>query len=309
MDLVPEMEVSMSTRTQAAALVLAIAVLSHSELGISATSEAENIPQRVTLPRSEVHQIRSEINGRDYDLLVALPMGYSAAAKARHPVLYVLDGGGFLALTAQAHMLMQLNEEVPPLILVGIHAQSGSIMEYLANRVLDFTPTRNLEAETEATAEYGHEVRSGGGDDFLRVLVEEIIPWTEGRYLTAPERGLAGFSYGGLFAIHALLRAPRAFTHYLIGSPDLNWDDAVMFEREAAYAAENKELKARVFMSVGSLEEYFYVPNMLRMAETLTSHDYTGLEVMSHIFEGETHQSVIPATMSRGMRFLFGTPE
>ena len=46
--------------------------------------------------------------------------------------------------------------------------------------------------------------------------------------------------------------------------------------------------------------------DMLRMAETLSAREKRGLELTSHIFEGETHLSVIPATMSRGMRVLFG---
>lgn len=48
---------------------------------------------------------------------------------------------------------------------------------------------------------------------------------------------------------------------------------------------------------------------MLRMAEILAAREYSGLEVTSHIFEGENHQSVIPATMSCGMRFLYGATE
>lgn len=45
---------------------------------------------------------------------------------------------------------------------------------------------------------------TGGADEYLGVLVDEIIPKVEGQVGKAPFRGIAGYSLAGLFAIYAL---------------------------------------------------------------------------------------------------------
>jgi hypothetical protein len=59
-------------------------------------------------------------------------------------------------------------------------------------------------------------------------------------------------------------------------------------------------------MSVGSLETEDTIANMQRLAGTLHDRGYDGLELDTFIFEGETHVSVAPAAMSRGLRVVFG---
>jgi hypothetical protein len=45
--------------------------------------------------------------------------------------------------------------------------------------------------------------------------------------------------------------------------------------------------------------------NVARLTEPMTSRAYTGLRLTSHIFDDETHLSVIPAMFSRGLRAVF----
>jgi len=98
---------------------------------------------------------------------------------------------------------------------------------------------------------------------------------------------------------------------YIIGSPSIYWDDAVTFEYEARYAARYTDLSATVFLSGGALEAIFepefaaMVANVIKLREILIARDYPGLKLTTHIFEDETHLSVIPATMSRGLRAVF----
>lgn len=150
------------------------------------------------------------------------------------------------------------------------------------------------------------EVPTGGADALLAALKDEIIPWVEERYPATAERGLIGYSLGGLFAIHALLTTPGSFTHYLLGSPSLYWNDEVMFERERAYSSKHRDLPARVFLSVGTNEGAEHVGRVLRFAEALQSRNYPGLELERHIFLDQTHSAGIGATMSRGLMSLFG---
>ena len=131
----------------------------------------------------------------------------------------------------------------------------------------------------------------------------------ESRYPASEERGLYGGSLGGLFATHVLFTSPDTFAYYLIGSPAVLWDNEVMFEREEAYANEHDDLPARVFMSAGAEENPtgYMVSSMLKMSGSLMNRNYPSLEIGRHIFDDETHTSVIPMYVSRGLVFLFGS--
>lgn len=263
----------------------------------------------VVLQRSELHQISTK-SGTLFDIYVSFPLGYDSNEGTRYPVLYMTDASGFFALVTQTYRLMQLGQEVIPIILVGVDTPSSSVAESLANREFHLTPTRSVEEEKVTTEMFGVEVRTGGGDAFRAVLKNEIIPWVDGRFPTSNVRGFLGYSLGGLFATHVLFVEPDLFSLYLIGSPSLWWDDSLMFELEKDYAKNHEDLSARVFFSAGT-EEYeanaLMLPNMLKMAEILKSRNYPSLELTYHIFQGETHLSGAPATISRGLRFLIGS--
>jgi hypothetical protein len=58
-------------------------------------------------------------------------------------------------------------------------------------------------------------------------------------------------------------------------------------------------------MSVGSNENERMVTGMQTLAKTMQDRRYKNLEMKTHIFEDETHTSVAPATISRGLRVVF----
>ncbi len=62
-------------------------------------------------------------------------------------------------------------------------------------------------------------------------------------------------------------------------------------------------MPARVFISAGSREGNL-TTSVERLAETLRQRNYPDLELNVHVFEDETHFSVIAATLSRGLSVL-----
>jgi predicted alpha/beta superfamily hydrolase len=258
----------------------------------------------VQLPHSELHELLTS-DGTQYELYIALIDGDEPDGDVEYPVLYLPDASIAFAAVVQMYRLMYREDELPSMILVGIDRPVGSQDEQRAKRALDLTPTRSTQFEQFATERYEREVLTGGADAFLAVLTEEVIPWVEARYPTSGERGLAGYSLSGLFATHVLLSSPTSFTHYLIGSPSVWWDNGVMFEREKEYASTHEDLPARVFLSAGT-EEPFMLQRMLRLAIALAGRDYPGLELKRFVVQDETHTSGVFPTMSRGLRFLFG---
>lgn len=117
---------------------------------------------------------------------------------------------------------------------------------------------------------------------------------------------LMGDSLGGLFALYVLFHHPDTFQRYLIGSPSFYYDDRVTFRFEGEFATEHSDLPAKVFMAVGGLEGDERLSAMSEMETLLRSRRYPGLSLEMVVFEDENHFSVVPAIVSRGLRFLFG---
>ncbi len=117
-------------------------------------------------------------------------------------------------------------------------------------------------------------------------------------------------SYGGLFATFVLLTAPDLFERYLVVSPSYWYDQRLIFRLEQQAAGRYEDLPARVFLSVCSLENppegrQPMVEDLERLARQIRGRNYPRLELETQIFPDEGHNSVFPAALSRGLRWLF----
>lgn len=78
---------------------------------------------------------------------------------------------------------------------------------------------------------------TGGADDYLRLLIEEIIPTTEKEIAGAPcWRGIAGYSLAGLFALYAIYQTDLFFrvgsmsgSLWFPGMKEYIWPDCIYF--------------------------------------------------------------------------------
>ena len=89
-------------------------------------------------------------------------------------------------------------------------------------------------------------------------------------------------------------------------------DDDPVFGVEAAQCDAGVPLKGRAYFSIGEHEQadsgtaYETLgKNYLRLAALLRERAYPDLAWTAEIIPGETHASVIPFALSRGMRWLF----
>ena len=222
-------------------------------------------------------------------------------------MLYVLDGDFFFGLaTDMTRLMYRLFGELPPILVVGIGygTVDGALVNDQRNR--DFTPTADARAAL-----------SGGASRFLDFLCDELKPLIAERYppATGPST-LFDSSMGGLFATFATLERPGSFERYIIASPALWWDDHVLVRTASQRPLSRGDARARVFMAVGALEEGAGIPqvdgfrlvsNARDLAQRLQMRSAPGLEVWMHVFADETHTSVVPAALTRGLRTL-GAP-
>jgi len=280
-------------------IIFAFVLYTH---GVNAQQAGTAAFPRVSIPETEVRHIQSSIVGDEFEISIALPSNYYST-DTTYPVLYITDANLFFAATTQIVRMMQLGNELPQMLIVGIGYRSDSLSNWLALRSRDLTPTPTPDPN-------GQGWLTGGAPLFLRFIREELIPFITKNYRTSPDATYAGISYGGLFGLYVLFHEPTTFHTYLIGSPSIWFDNRVILKYEADYAKINRDLSAKVFMSVGELEERQssaakMVTNMKQLADTLMSRKYPGLNLETKIFEGETHVSAPAVETSRGLRSIY----
>ena len=274
----------------------------------------------VTIPNTELRSLSSLHVDQEYLIHVALPHDYDESG-LDYPVVYVLDANTVFGIFTETSRLLGFLNELPDMIIVGIGYPENDI-QTLSLRMRDFTPTRDDAfalkwfEEISKTLSVPLEFKgTGGASDFLHFIRHELMPFISFNYRVGPGAGsgapaLAGKSLGGLFALYTLFHQPEAFDRYIIGSPSIWWDGKITLAYEAHFAAANTQLPAKVFMSVGSLEndhsDFNMVDNVELLVDVMKGRGYEDLELKAHLFEDETHFSVIPATFSKGLRAVFG---
>lgn len=265
-------------------------------------------------PGIEIRTLHSNLINQDLQLYIKLPWSYEDSDRV-YPMLFSLDANRSFPLYSTMSLILETpGFEAEEIVIVGIGYKVNldrmrGLAEWAMWRTRDLTPERREEVENfwvkRLSALLDGEapvVQTGGAPNFLKSIREEVIPFIETSYrVSSKDRGLAGYSYGGLFALYSLFHEPDLFTRYFAGSPSM-WD--VLFEYEENYASRHNDLVAKVFMTAGSMESELSEP-IHRMVDRLRSRGYPSLEIKTHLFEGEFHDSAYAASVSRALRVLY----
>jgi uncharacterized protein len=248
------------------------------------------IGQRLTL--------RSHVLGEDRQVLIRLPDGYDGATE-RYPVIYVLDGDThFLHLSEAARVL---GDRVPGLIVVGVTNPE---------RDRDLTPNEAREPFvipvpfSADTVRFQLDTAAARADDFLRFLHEELVPFIDGRYRTAPFRLLFGHSLGGLFTTHAFLTRPESFHAYIASSPSLVFYRSAL-EQMVPERMTTDAFEGRFFFSTVGEEEPWNVWGDGTLAWAFERFRPAGLRWWHRVLAGEAHGTVSYLTAYDGLRAIF----
>jgi hypothetical protein len=273
-----------------------------------------------TIPNTEVRSLSSAIVDQVYRIYIALPFDYQTV-NDHYPVLYISDANAMFGTVTETIRMLQMFQEVPEMVIVGIGYPVNDFRQTLGLRARDLTPTED-DAWNEGVKNLTHgdyEIDgTGGAANFLRFIREELKPYIESNYrIQTEDSTILGHSFGGLFGLYALLQAPDTFRRYVLSSPSIWWDRQALFEYEEAYASKHHDLPATVFISAGTLEESMLVPvrgvparfvtNVNDMASKLHDRGYENLALTHHVFEDENHFSGGPGAISRGLRVVFSS--
>ncbi len=270
-------------------------------------SEKNN--ELATIPNTEVHLLPSTYVDQTYKILVAKPKNYPESTDA-YPTLYVLDANWHFGLVTQLLRTMQIYGELPEILVVGIAYPTEIEGDLWALRARDYTPTEDKEWPASFTETYGLPLTelpqaSGGSSDFLSFIRHELVPLIDSKYrVDAQDRAIAGWSLGGLCALHALFDEPDLFSRYMILSPSIWWDDKIILTYEEEFAANSSRLPVKLFFSVGD-QEGAMITNMALLLDIIEKRNYRALDLTKLLLENETHWTVVANSYSRGVRAVF----
>jgi predicted alpha/beta superfamily hydrolase len=262
-------------------------------LGLSSVGLAEPTSKKFVFGNTEIVSVKSAHTGQTHELIIVYPDSYSKYPNKKYPVLYYLDAYWDTPLLAGAYGNLVYDKMAPEFIMVGLSYPDGT--DYGSARVRDYTYTSMLMVPG-----------SGKGDQFLNFLEKEVAPLIESKYQGDKDnRTLAGASLGGLFTLGAAMKTPDFFTGYIALSPAVFWDGGAVFKLEEALAKQHPQLKARMFIAVGSLEPAQFRGSIEQFEKQLASHQYKDLQLQSYTIEGMGHGTSKAEGYMRGLKWVW----
>lgn len=248
-----------------------------------------------TIARSAVSEVAAP-DGHRYRLFVAWPEGEPPVDG--WPVLYLLDGAdNFAVATETARRLARAGARsgIAQGIIVGI--DSGP----LARRVLDYTPPAPGYAIPAGAPAHG--LKTGGAERFLDLVANTVQPRIAARWRVDPARTtLAGHSFGGVLALHALFTRPAVATRYAAVSPSFWYGGSLLTEEAARAQPASRRLLIAAAASEGGPGADAGTGE--RMVAGLIAR---GAEARILDLPGQSHGTTMLAAMGEIIRLAFGT--
>jgi predicted alpha/beta superfamily hydrolase len=234
------------------------------------------------------HHVESESVGRAYHVFVSLPAGYDGKEQKTYPTIYVLDGGRLFPLVASYGSYLNLSDEAPDSIIVGISYGTEDWRE------------GNLRS-TDYTAPAKERAHYGGADKFQRFLKTELIPFIEETYRSRSDRRIVfGQSIGGQFVLYTAQTDPGLFWGHIASNPALHRNVQFYLDLEPVMSG-----KSFLFVANGSLNDRRFQEPIQQWIEHWKNAPDKPWTLETVVLQGHTHLSAAPASFRRGMHWLF----
>ncbi len=245
------------------------------------------------------------VEGEVYPIEVVLPDDYDSTKL--YPILYFTDWWFSALAGPQLFSRMRLAGEMDPIIIVGI-GTIGDMNDWRLERWRDLTPTNLAEFDKSDPEENGSRGITGGAENFLAFIKDELIPLVESKYPSDTlNRGFFGYSLGGLFGAYVLSTEPKLFQKYFLGSPTLRYDGFVMVDRLKEVSPDMYSSVKAIFISVGEEESGDYLKGFADFRDLMIEKEVPGLKVKSYIVIGEGHLLSSTPAIIKGLKYLYSS--
>ena len=238
----------------------------------------------------EIRTVHSNILQEDRILNIYLPGNYDPSKS--YPVIYLLDGTineDFLHITGLVQFF-NLMFKMPDFIIVGIAN---------VDRKRDFTFHTDLKELKKSYPTTGHSA------EFIRFMKEELQPFISSNYKTTKTRFLIGQSLGGLLASEILLKEPELFSHYLIVSPSLWWDNESMLKKAKGLLEKQPDLTLYVYIVVGEGEDKIMIREANELRDILLNSGKKNLTLDYKLMTHENHATILHNAIYEAMIKFF----
>lgn len=261
-------------------------------------------------------EVESINTGQKYTIGIGLPTSYHSDTNKTYPVIYQLDAEIALHTSIETSRGLAVSGDLEEVIIVGIFNYA------LHSELLDLTPSKATHPDTKFVGNITENLPTGESDLFYKFLVDELMPKINASYRADKiSNVLFGHSLGGLFCLSTLQKEKSPFSHYLISSPALWWNNKEVLKKKLP----KRNFEPVVYLSVGGLEQ---IPSNLpkkkrekipeldrkmdkatkRISGVIEVYDYLqrqgNVDVYAHVEEGEVHMSSNVPSFSRGIRTL-----
>ncbi len=249
--------------------------------GFALSAFAQEQTEQFSIGTKEV--IHSSVLNEERNVYIFLPEGYSRS-EDRYPVLYMLysDASDFHFNTGVVAGLSRMRM-IPRMITVAFD---------LGDARRDLTPTKS--------ADYGP--TSGGADNLLKYIKDELIPFIEKNYRTASQRLFWSHSIGGLLGIYVLLKEPDVFHSMLVSSPWMVYDgnQKYILKNTESFLRKRKGQTNFLYVCVGN--ERNLIPEIEAFLGILEKNKPEGLTWKYIKMPEENHMSILARSLIEGLR-------
>lgn len=230
-----------------------------------------------------------------YELVISLPSSYKNSPNKRYPVLYYTDAYWDAPLLSSIYLDLVFDKAAPEFIMVGL-SYSGDNLNYTALRTKDLTPTKDPAFIRD----------SGGGATFLSFIKESIIPKIEREYrVEKNQRAIAGWSFGGLFALYAMYKEPHLFNRCVAISPAVPWGKGMINQVDDDFFKLNKEFNLRLFISYGDNEDPSFISAVSNFQNKVGSRKESNFKVMNFSVENMGHAGAKASGYAQGLTWVW----
>ena len=236
--------------------------------------------------KGKLDSLNSGILKQKRFIQVFTPAGYKTGSTEKYDVLYVLDGGNWnTGLIRETQRFLEGEAYMPPTIIVSVMG---------IDRNIELTPThlKSWQAPT------------GGADNFLGFIKNELIPYVNKTYPSNGVNTLWGHSLGGMFVMYAMLNEPATFKSYIAVDPSLWWDDCYVPKMAAGKLPALAGLNTTLFIS-GREGPDFHGMRIDTMETILKKMAPVNLKWKLLAYPDETHSSVRLKSIYDGLKFTY----
>lgn len=240
----------------------------------------------LTVPyNGRLDSIHSKILNQKRLIQVFTPPNYKQGSTDKYDVLYVLDGGNWnTGLIDRIQRFLEGEGSTPPMIIVSVLG---------IDRNKDLTPTKMEGWKT-----------SGGGDNFLGFIKEELIPYVDKTYPSNGDNTLWGHSLGGMFVIYAMLSNPATFKSYIAVDPSMWWDKNYVVKMAASKLPALAGLNTTLFVG-GREGQSLKEMKIDTLDSVLKKAAPSDLNWKLMVYPDESHSSVRLKTTYDGLKFIY----